>query len=45
MPGLAIEVPVEGAYEMRLVATNGGDNTDSDRLSWADARFEGIETI
>ena len=45
MAGLAIEVPVENALEMRLVVTNAGDGIDSDHADWADARLEGIEQI
>ena len=45
MPGLAIEVPVENANEMRLVVTGAGDGVSSDHADWADARLEGIEQI
>ncbi len=45
MPGLAIEVPVENALEMRLVVTGAGDGINWDHADWAGARLEGIETI
>lgn len=45
MPGLAIEVPVEGAREMRLVVLDGGDGIGYDHADWAEARLEGVESI
>jgi len=45
MEGIAIEVPVEDVQLLTLVVTNGGDNIGSDHADWADARFEGVETV
>ena len=45
MPGVAIEVPVEDALELKLVVKDGGDGNASDHADWADARFEGVEQI
>lgn len=45
MPGLAIEVPVEDAREMRLVVTDAGDGIAWDHADWASARLEGIEKV
>lgn len=45
MPGLAIEVPVENAREMKLVVTDAGDGISYDHANWAEARLEGVESV
>lgn len=45
MPGLAIEVPVENVRELKLVVTDAGDGMAYDHADWAQARFEGVETV
>ncbi|MFD5450958.1 NPCBM/NEW2 domain-containing protein [Streptomyces sp. NPDC127100] len=39
MPAQPISADVTGAEVVRLVVTNGGDNTDSDHADWARARL------
>ncbi|MFB7599688.1 NPCBM/NEW2 domain-containing protein [Streptomyces sp. NPDC056160] len=39
MAAQPISADVTGAQVVRLVVTNGGDNTDSDHADWADARL------
>ncbi|WP_171991054.1 NPCBM/NEW2 domain-containing protein [Streptomyces sp. JHA26] len=39
MPAQPITADVTGAEVVRLVVTNGGDNTDSDHADWAQARL------
>jgi glucose/arabinose dehydrogenase len=36
----AVDVPISGASQLRLVITNGGDNIDYDHGDWAEARIE-----
>ncbi|NWF85424.1 MAG: NPCBM/NEW2 domain-containing protein, partial [Bryobacteraceae bacterium] len=45
MPPLAVEVPVENARQLRLVAGPGPDGNKGDSASWAYARLEGKETV
>ena len=35
----AVDVSIAGASQLRLVVTNGGDNTDFDHADWADAQI------
>ncbi|MFC4327945.1 NPCBM/NEW2 domain-containing protein [Streptomyces andamanensis] len=39
MPAQRVTADVTGAQVVRLVVTNGGDNTDSDHGDWADAQL------
>ncbi|MEW2295145.1 NPCBM/NEW2 domain-containing protein [Streptomyces sp. NPDC006743] len=39
MPAQPVSADVTGAEVVRLVVTNGGDNTDSDHGDWANARL------
>ncbi|WP_030164344.1 NPCBM/NEW2 domain-containing protein [Streptomyces sp. NRRL S-813] len=39
MPAQPITADVTGAQVIRLVVTNGGDNTDSDHADWANAQL------
>ena len=36
----AVDVAVSGASQLRLVVTNGGDNSNFDHADWADAKLE-----
>jgi fibronectin type 3 domain-containing protein len=45
MAGVAVAVPVENVRELTLIVTDGGDGSASDNADWADARFEGVETV
>lgn len=44
-PGLAIEVPVENVRTLTLMVTDAGDGNGYDHADWADARFEGVESV